>query len=236
MLLFTPVLLLPALTLAPTANASSVRPADGTYLGALHSGVVKVVSLKVSGHGTIAVLSVTCDGTPIPYRPLRMSIVRGAFHAKHQLSPGLSWGIAGRFSTRTKAAAHFNGQGVCDGRSGNVALATHQTPSNTPSPGIHPSDGTYKATLSNGVVKVISLAVSHQGTTAVLSLTCDGTPIPYPPLSMAIVNGAFHVIHQLSPGLSWGITGQFSTPTTASAQFDGQGVCDGRSGSVTLAP
>jgi hypothetical protein len=235
-LLFAALLSLSALTVAPIANASSVRPADGVYSGTLHSGVVKVVSLKVSGHGTTAVLNLICNGTPIPYRALRMSVVHGAFHAKHQLSPGLSWGITGRFTTRTKASAHFDGQGVCDGRSGNVALAALKTPPTHPTSGVHPSDGTYRATLSTGVVKVISLAVSQQGTTAVLSLTCDGTPIPYPPLSMAIVNGAFHAIHQLSPGISWGITGQFSTPTTASAQFDGQGVCDGRSGNVALAP
>jgi hypothetical protein len=237
-LLIAPVLVAPALVLAPTAGAKSVRPSDGVFTGVLHNGVAKVVSLKVSGHGHTAVLSLTCNGTPIPYAPLRMSIVHGAFHAKHQLSPGLSWGVSGRFTSGTKASIHLNGQGLCDGRSGNAELTTHHTPSVpiTPTPTVRPNDGTYKATLTNGVVKVLSLVVSQQGTTAVLSLMCNGTPIPYQPLSMTITNGAFHVSHELAPGLTWGITGQFSTPTTASAQFNGQGVCDGRGGTVALAP
>jgi hypothetical protein len=128
MLLVTAAVLLPAIALPVTADAKkrhhhAIRPSDGTYTGTLHNGVVKVISLKVSRQGTTAVLSLTCDGTPVPYHPLSMSIVNGAFHANHQLSPGLSWGIDGHFSTPTTASAHFDGQGVCDGRSGNVALA-----------------------------------------------------------------------------------------------------------------
>lgn len=54
-----------------------------------------------------------------------MSITKHAFTGKHQLSPGVQvWTLSGRFNSRTTATAHLGATGVCDGKSGNVNLAT----------------------------------------------------------------------------------------------------------------
>jgi hypothetical protein len=53
-----------------------------------------------------------------------MSITKGAFGGKHQLSPGVQvWTLSGHVSSKTTATAHLGGGGVCDGKSGNVKLA-----------------------------------------------------------------------------------------------------------------
>jgi hypothetical protein len=105
-------------------HKAAIRPNIGTFTGTLDVGVHKVITLKVSGHGTKGDLRLLCNGATVPHH-VSLVISNGAFSATQQIVPHLlAWGISGHFLSTTTATAHFNGQGVCDGKSGNISL-TH---------------------------------------------------------------------------------------------------------------
>lgn len=107
---------------AARPHLSAIRPKDGTYKGVLLHGLKKVVYMTVTRHGTKADARLICDGQP--YGHARMSISKGVFVGRHQLSPGVQvWTLQGHFGSSTTAVAHLGGAGVCDGKSGKITLA-----------------------------------------------------------------------------------------------------------------
>jgi hypothetical protein len=113
------------------------------------------------------------------------------------------------------------------------ALAAATAPKHHHRHAIRPKDGTYQGTLSVGLKKVVVMDVNRNGTKADAHLICDGQP--YGHIRMKISKATFSGTHQLSPGVQvWTLRGHFSSKKTAAAFLGGGGVCDGRSGMVTL--